>query len=181
MDFSQQIIIVQKIAEKYFSERRERFSIAALERFLGVAQNMWRYWKKGGKPRLEDAEKISRKLGISPRWLLLGEGEPLDQGPEPTPAHMAHIPPATNPTSYAKALARWITGHECDIRLEFPDTPRGEIVIHYSRKGEAEYSEHQPRVEDGPSRVQDEERTRKLRMRDPPDDDDLPSSAAVNR
>jgi phage repressor protein C with HTH and peptisase S24 domain len=44
--------------------------------FLGTYQSKVRLWSGGQLPSANDLESIARKCGISPTWLLTGEGQP---------------------------------------------------------------------------------------------------------
>lgn len=70
-----QLEIIKEIASKKCDEPGP-FSLAKLDRLLGLSQGKSRKWANGQRPSADDLEMISRKLGISSRWLLLGEGEP---------------------------------------------------------------------------------------------------------
>lgn len=149
-----------------------RFSIAALERHIGISQNMWRHWKNGIKPRMEDVASIARKLGMSPRWLLLGEGEPLDKEPGQVEAKRAEAQPSTE--DLARQLVRNLTTRNpAEVTVDLVDARRGRLEISFTRKPEEGY----------PAGGDDSVREgRPARVHDPPANDregDLPSNAAV--
>lgn len=85
MMWEQQLEIIKEKISKIFSERGESFSQAKAEELLNVSRNKWAAWKRGQRPSADDLEIISRKLGFSPVWLLLGEGEPTGGKPQTEP------------------------------------------------------------------------------------------------
>lgn len=76
MNWAQQFQIIKEIASKKIATAGGRFSLAQLDRLLGITPGKSRHWDKGQRPSADDLELLARKLGLSPRWLLLREGEP---------------------------------------------------------------------------------------------------------
>ena len=50
--------------------------------YLGVKVGKVQAWRKGQRPSADDLEIICRRLGYTPRWLLLGEGPPEENAQE---------------------------------------------------------------------------------------------------
>jgi hypothetical protein len=76
--WQEQFVIIKKIASEKMRQAGKTFSISALDRFLDLETKRARYWDRGQRPTASDLVRISDKLGISLRWLVTGEGEPLD-------------------------------------------------------------------------------------------------------
>ena len=73
------------IIDKYCSSelaKDEQFVRSTFAKFLGISTGKAQAWERGQRPSADDLETISRKLGFSPHWLLLGEGEPFDHAPQ---------------------------------------------------------------------------------------------------
>lgn len=69
---------IVEIAKRKFAIEGGVFTLKALESRLGVSQGKSHHWKKGQRPSADDLEAMSREFDLSPRWLLLGEGNPED-------------------------------------------------------------------------------------------------------
>ncbi len=86
-----------------------------MARYLDVSIGQAQAWKTGQRPSADALEAMVRKLGLSPRWLLTGEGEPLeDAGCAPREEHPRHVrrygrTPLDN--TVRRRLARHIPGH----------------------------------------------------------------------
>lgn len=76
MDWLQQFEIIKDIASKKIAQAGGSFSLAQLDRLLGVSQGKSRKWANGQRPSADDLELIARKLEIPAKWLLLNEGDP---------------------------------------------------------------------------------------------------------
>ena len=79
MTWHQQLEIITKIAQKKFLDLNRAFTFKDLEILLGLSRGITTHWKKGQRPSAKDMEKLCRGLGISPAWLLLGAGDPLEK------------------------------------------------------------------------------------------------------
>lgn len=81
MKWDQQFEVITEIAEKYFSKRGLTYSQTAFENLLGLSRGKLTHWKKGQRPSSGDLEMLAKTLGLSPRWLLTGEGNPEGNPP----------------------------------------------------------------------------------------------------
>lgn len=78
IDWQQQYEIIIKIACDFLSVRTGKMSQQRLADFLGVTKGKVRAWENGQRPSADDLELLARKMRLSPRWLLLGEGYPKE-------------------------------------------------------------------------------------------------------
>lgn len=78
MEWTQQFEIIKN---KFLIQEAKKPSVGNLADFLGVSRGKPQAWGKGQRPSADDLETIARKLGFSPAWLLLGEGEPEPTNP----------------------------------------------------------------------------------------------------
>lgn len=76
MNWKKQFVIIKKIIAEKLKIHGETFSQTKAERFLGVAAGRMQAWGKGQKPNADDLAILTRKLNLSPRWVLLCEGSP---------------------------------------------------------------------------------------------------------
>lgn len=83
-------LIYKKFIENYSGKIA---SLGAFATYLGHTHNgKVNAWKKGQWPSAEDIAVIHDKLGFDFRWLLTGEGNPLEIPPkEPDSAEMEHL------------------------------------------------------------------------------------------
>jgi len=51
----------------------------AMASYLGVSHGKVQSWTEGQRPSADDLQTMALKLGLSPRWLLLGVGDPEGQ------------------------------------------------------------------------------------------------------
>ena len=103
-----------------------------MEKHAGVAQNSFGHWRNGTKPRLEAVIKLCRTFSLSPRWLLLGEGDPLDAPPTTAP-----VPePSGSPLALARGLVNELTGRDCQVAVETLDAREGRLELRFWPKGE---------------------------------------------
>ncbi|MEZ7197044.1 helix-turn-helix domain-containing protein [Pseudodesulfovibrio karagichevae] len=72
MKWLQQFELIKK---EFSDSQREKATNASIASYFGVSLGKVQAWKRGQRPSADDLEVISRKLGLSPEWLLLGEGE----------------------------------------------------------------------------------------------------------
>lgn len=66
--------ILSQVVERKIKQDSIPFTAKGIESFLGVTSNKWRKWKEGQPPTAVDLARICWRLGLSPRWALLGEG-----------------------------------------------------------------------------------------------------------
>jgi len=74
--WAEQFDKIVEIAKRKFAIEGDSFTLKGLESRLGVSQGKSHHWKKGQRPSADDLEAMSREFDLSPRWLLLGEGNP---------------------------------------------------------------------------------------------------------
>jgi len=86
--------IKKEIAKNVCSGDVDKLGPTSAERFLGVSRNKWNIWVKGQMPSTEDMGRISKTLGLSLDWLILGEGEPF------APHSVQHQPVAPVPAPH---------------------------------------------------------------------------------
>ncbi|MFV0347692.1 MAG: S24 family peptidase [Halodesulfovibrio sp.] len=94
-------------------------SVTAFGRDLGLSYGRAQGWEKGQLPNADDLELLSRRLHISPDWLLLGIGEPFEDRAEsesiPPVVPALPVPPeAMQVTGLAQC---GVEGWECTRRM----------------------------------------------------------------
>ncbi len=72
----QQFEIIKEIISKKLGAGEEKLTYQNIADFFGVKRGKVEAWTKGQRPSSSDLELIGRRLNLSPRWLLFGEGEP---------------------------------------------------------------------------------------------------------
>ena len=101
---------------------------------VGVPRHRVQAWEGGQRPSADDLERIARTLQLSPRWLLLGEGEPLDAEEKPsTPTQADTADPIVQRMLEAERILR-STGATneviqqviCDLAKGAGDAPKRE-------------------------------------------------------
>ena len=83
--------IKERLAEV---RQRERLSTREFARHVSASHGTVGNYEPGGRSEKVDAEylaEVCRAFGISPRWLLLGEGEMRDRAPTDAEARLAEI------------------------------------------------------------------------------------------
>lgn len=60
--------------ERLNSLRKPKETITAFADRLGIGRTTLRWWSAGGVPNTASIMELSRATGISPLWLLTGEG-----------------------------------------------------------------------------------------------------------
>lgn len=78
MTWTNQHKILIKVLEGVFEKEGKTFSMRALEKRLGLTQGKTQHWKKGQRPSADDLAALAREFDLSPAWLLLGEGDPVE-------------------------------------------------------------------------------------------------------
>ena len=73
---------------------------------------------------------------LTPLWLLLGEGEPLEERRESS----ASGPPG-DPLTLARDLVKGLTGRECQVAVEALDAREGRLELRFWPRGERPYTE----------------------------------------
>jgi hypothetical protein len=76
MEWSKQFEIIKKEISRMLEFEGKKWSDQAAADALGLNIGKIRAWKKGQRPAAEDLEVLSRELGFSAEWLLLGKGTP---------------------------------------------------------------------------------------------------------
>lgn len=107
-DWSQQFDIVYKkfcdIARAKGADE-SKISYSSFRRFMGASDGKGEAWRKGQWPSAKDLEKMAKKLGLSYRWLVTGEGDPESEDAPPQQEQ-----PATTPTKFAATPALPLMG-----------------------------------------------------------------------
>lgn len=105
MEWKQQFDIIIQVAKKKFLEEGREYSLKAFEDSLGLSRGKAHHWKKGQRPSADDLAGIARFLGLSPRWLLLGQGEPKeDKNDEAVESSVAPLQPRPQSTPRAEDI-----------------------------------------------------------------------------
>jgi len=152
LEITKQII---DIIDKEISERlgisQKDLSDQKIENYLGIKAHRIRAWRGGQRPSADDLETLSRKLGFSPRWLLLGEGsirETMNPDDEPKPA----TPLESELLTLEKILRRANASDE-EIRRNVAEllrrSPKRPGSAQYPDSGELAVSESHPAVHEG--------------------------------
>lgn len=77
LKWDEQFDIIKEIAAKKIKDNGEgKFSLTKFDSLLGLSRGKSRKWANGQRPSAEDLATLSKVFNLSPRWLLLGEGEP---------------------------------------------------------------------------------------------------------
>lgn len=79
MDWAEQFDIIKQKSEAILAGQGKKFSLSAMENLLGVTRGKATHWTKGQVPCVSDLKAIAEFLGLSPEWLLLGNGDPDDR------------------------------------------------------------------------------------------------------
>lgn len=111
MDWKQQFEIIWEISKKKLAAQGLNISQAKLESLLEVSTGKAQSWKRGQRPSADDLQTMAVKLGLSPSWLLLGQGEPqaCDEAPqESVPAGLMSSRLATVETTMREAGAPYL-------------------------------------------------------------------------
>ncbi|VFQ44365.1 LexA family protein [Desulfoluna butyratoxydans] len=66
--------ILAKVVEKKMLQESIPIAASRIESYLGVTPNKWRKWRDGQQPTAIDMARVCWRLGLSPRWALLGDG-----------------------------------------------------------------------------------------------------------
>lgn len=84
-----------------------------MARFLDVSIGQAQAWKTGQRPSADALEAMVRKLGLSPRWLLTGEGDPVENAAAPAQEVQAQRRHGSTPldVTVRRRLSRNIPSH----------------------------------------------------------------------
>ena len=69
---------IEDIAGEYLAAQEKDKTHGNIAILLETTPKKVSIWSKGKPPEFDDLVKIAQLLGLSPRWLLFGEGEPQD-------------------------------------------------------------------------------------------------------
>lgn len=75
MIWQEQYEIIKKKADAYFRQQGKAYSFQTMATLLGVGRGKVQAWEKGQRPSAEDLAAMSKELGLSAEWLLLGSGK----------------------------------------------------------------------------------------------------------
>jgi len=75
-DWKNQFEIVKQIIAEELARSSKKFTLANAAELLGVKLTKLQAWAKGQRPSADDLETMTRVLGLSAEWVLLGNGSP---------------------------------------------------------------------------------------------------------
>ena len=76
MRWPEQFEIIKKIIAEILAQTGHKFTLALSASLLGVNVPKLQAWSKGQRPNADDLENLTRVLGLSAEWVLLGQGLP---------------------------------------------------------------------------------------------------------
>lgn len=76
MKWNDQFVIIKQIIAEKLQRKGKSYSQVQAQRLLGLKPGRIQAWEKGQKPNADDLATMTKLLHLSPRWTLLGEGEP---------------------------------------------------------------------------------------------------------
>lgn len=79
MEWSEQFEIIKEKISADLAKSGTSYSLNRAAAYLGVGIGRVRAWTRGQRPSADDLERIGRRLHLSARWLLFGEGVPEAQ------------------------------------------------------------------------------------------------------
>lgn len=84
MEWPRQFEIIERIIAERLARRGLKYTLANACELLGAKVKVPKLqaWKRGQRPSADDLETLAVALGLSPAWLLLGAGKPLDEAGE---------------------------------------------------------------------------------------------------
>lgn len=77
--WQEQFEIIKARISHRLAEHGKGYSAVNAAELLGASRGRVRAWETGQRPSADDLESMSEVLGLSPAWLLLGEGEPVEK------------------------------------------------------------------------------------------------------
>lgn len=80
MEWPRQFEIIERIIAERLAGSGLKYTLANACELLGAKVKVPKLqaWKRGQRPSADDLETLAVALGLSPAWLLLGAGQPLD-------------------------------------------------------------------------------------------------------
>ena len=69
---------IEDIAGEYLMAQEKEKSYGNIALLLDTTPKKVKTWARGKPPEYDDLVKMAELLGLSPRWLLFGEGDPQD-------------------------------------------------------------------------------------------------------